>query len=77
MFRQIGAALGVATFVAILGTPTATTVIGDYNYTRWFMIATATAAALALALIRHQRPNPGATRPNTSTPADTIHPKQV
>jgi EmrB/QacA subfamily drug resistance transporter len=77
MFRQIGATLGVAAFVAILGTPTATTVIGDYNNTRWFMIAAATAAALALALIRHQRPNPSATRPNTSTPADTIHPQQT
>jgi EmrB/QacA subfamily drug resistance transporter len=58
MFRQIGATLGVATFVAILGTPTATTVIGAYNNTRWFMIASAAAAAIALMLIRHQRPSP-------------------
>jgi len=80
MFRQIGATLGVATFVAILGTPTATTVIDDYNNTRWFMIAAATAAALALAAIRHQRPNPGAARPTVPTPAAAagpIHPGRV
>jgi hypothetical protein len=52
MFRQIGATLGVAAFVAILGTPTANTVIGAYNDTRWFMIGAAAAAAVALALIR-------------------------
>jgi hypothetical protein len=52
MFRQIGAALGVATFVAVLGVPTPATVISAYNDTRWFLIAAATAAALALAFIR-------------------------
>jgi len=52
MFRQIGATLGVAAFVAILGTPTADTVIGSYNDTRWFMIGAAAGAAVALALIR-------------------------
>ena len=55
MFRQIGATLGVAAFVAILGTPSPGSVIGAYNDTRWFMIASAAAAALALALIRHKR----------------------
>lgn len=69
MFRQIGATLGVAAFVAILGTPTLTTVIGAYNHTRWFMIASAAAAALALALIRHRRP---ATAP--LSPADKTKP---
>jgi EmrB/QacA subfamily drug resistance transporter len=80
MFRQIGAALGVATFVAILATPTPTTVIDDYNNTRWFMVGAATAAALALGLIRHRRPNSGATRPSAPTPAataNTIHPEHV
>lgn len=51
MFRQIGAALGVAAFVAILGTPTPSTAIGAFNDTRWFMIAAAGAAAVAIALI--------------------------
>ncbi len=63
MFRQIGATLGVAAFVAILGTPTATTVIDAYNNTRWFMVAAAATAAIALALIRHRRPT------RTATPA--------
>ncbi len=58
MFRQIGATLGVAAFVAILGNPTAATVVGAYNDTRWFMIGCAATAALALAAIR--RPRPGA-----------------
>ena len=51
MFRQIGAALGVAGFVAILGTPTPSTAIGAFNDTRWFMVAAAGAAAVAIALI--------------------------
>lgn len=51
MFRQIGATLGVAAFVAVLGTPAPGTVIGAYNDTRYFMIAVAGAAAAALALI--------------------------
>jgi MFS family permease len=55
MFRQIGATLGVATFVAVLGTPAPGTVIGAYNHTRVFMISAAAAAALALALIPRRR----------------------
>ena len=51
MFRQIGATVGVAAFVAVLGTPTLGTVIAAYNHTRVFMIASAAAAAVALALI--------------------------
>jgi EmrB/QacA subfamily drug resistance transporter len=66
MFRQIGATLGVAAFVAILGTPTPSTVIGAYNHTRWFMIASTAVAALALALIR-QRPATAATLPSPAT----------
>jgi EmrB/QacA subfamily drug resistance transporter len=56
MFRQIGAALGVAAFVAILGTPTPATVIAAYNDTRWSIVGGATAAGIALALVRRQRP---------------------
>ena len=67
MFRQVGATLGVATFVAILGTPTTTTVIGVYNDTRWFMIGAA-AAALALAFVRPQRPSPAPAQESTPTP---------
>jgi len=55
MFRQIGATLGVAAFVALLGTPTLGTVLGAYDSTRVFMIASAAAAAVALALIPRHR----------------------
>ncbi len=65
MFRQIGGTLGVAAFVAILGTPAPGSVIGAYNATRDFMIATAVAAAVLLVLIRRParaprtQPDPG------------------
>jgi EmrB/QacA subfamily drug resistance transporter len=52
MFRQIGGTLGIAAFVAILGTPTASDILTRYDATRWFMLATTLAAGLALALIR-------------------------
>jgi hypothetical protein len=67
MFRQIGATLGVAAFVAILGTSTLPTVIAAYNHTRWFMIASAAAAALALALIPRPRPATAAPQPDPAT----------
>jgi EmrB/QacA subfamily drug resistance transporter len=56
MFRQIGGALGVAAFVAILGTPTAGTILDRFNDTRWFMAASAVIASAALMLVR--RPGP-------------------
>jgi MFS family permease len=52
MFRQIGGTLGVAAFVAILGTPTAANVMARYDATRWLMLATTLAAGLALTRIR-------------------------
>jgi EmrB/QacA subfamily drug resistance transporter len=52
MFRQIGGALGVAAFVAILGTPNATSVLSRFDDTRWFMAATAVLASAALLLIK-------------------------
>lgn len=51
MFRQIGATLGVAAFVAVLGTPAPGDVLDAFNDTRWFMSMSAVAAALALVLI--------------------------
>jgi len=72
MFRQIGAALGVAAFVAILGTPTRATVIAAYNDTRWFMIGAGLAAAVALALIRPRR-RPPAVPASTIAPANRMH----
>lgn len=55
MFRQIGATIGVAGFVAILGTPHGTRVLGAFNDTRLFMIAAAAIAATALLAIRPSR----------------------
>ena len=58
MFRQIGGALGVAAFVAILGTPSADSVLGRFDDTRWFMAAAAIIASAALLLVK--RPAPAA-----------------
>jgi hypothetical protein len=55
MFRQIGASLGVAAFVAILGTPRGSAVLDAFNHTRWFMIASAATAALALLALPSPR----------------------
>jgi EmrB/QacA subfamily drug resistance transporter len=60
-FRQIGATLGVAAFVAILGTPAPDQILAAFDNTRLFMIATALAAALALVPIR--RPATAASEP--------------
>ena len=48
MFRQVGAALGVSAFVAILGTPARDQVLGAFDDTRIFMVAAAAAGALVL-----------------------------
>ena len=70
MFRQIGGALGVAAFVAILGRPTASTVLGRYDNTRWFMAAAGIAASAALLLLRRPVPVavPGQGVPSTTQP---------
>ena len=60
MFRQIGGALGIATFVAILGTPGPGNVLTAFNRTRSFMVAAAAAAAVALGLIRPTAKTPSA-----------------
>jgi EmrB/QacA subfamily drug resistance transporter len=73
MFRQIGATLGVAAFVAILGTPGPGNVLDAFDNTRWFMSASAVAAALALLLIR-----PAAPRRAAPTPAaEPAQPERV
>jgi EmrB/QacA subfamily drug resistance transporter len=58
MFRQIGGALGVAAFVAILGTPSADSILGRFDDTRWFMAAAAIIASASLLLVK--RPAPAA-----------------
>ena len=51
MTRQVGSALGVALFVAILGRPTIATVIGDFRNVWTFMIACLLAAGVVLLSI--------------------------
>ncbi|WP_079258171.1 MFS transporter [Streptomyces malaysiensis] len=36
-FRQLGALLGVSVFVAVLGTPTSATILGDYHRVWWVL----------------------------------------
>jgi hypothetical protein len=60
MFRQLGATLGVAAFVAILGTPAPGQVLGAFSDTRVFMVASAAIAALALTFIRRRGAAPEA-----------------
>jgi EmrB/QacA subfamily drug resistance transporter len=73
MIRQIGATLGVAAFVAILGTPGPGDVLGAFDDTRWFMSASAVAAALALLLIRRAAPH----RAAPTTAAEPAQPERV
>jgi EmrB/QacA subfamily drug resistance transporter len=51
MTRQVGSALGVALFVAILGQPTAATVIDDFRDVWTFLIACGLACGVALLSI--------------------------
>jgi EmrB/QacA subfamily drug resistance transporter len=70
MTRQVGSALGVALFVAILGQPTITTVIGDFRNVWTFMVAClvgAGAAFLSIGPVRIDAPASSADR----VPAET------
>ncbi|MGW2921448.1 MFS transporter [Streptomyces angustmyceticus] len=52
-FRQLGALLGVSVFVAVLGTPTGRTILGDYHRVWWFLAAVVLISAVTyLALHR-------------------------
>ena len=52
MFRQVGAALGVAAFVAIVATPTPATAIDAYRHGWVFMATAATVGALLMLAAR-------------------------
>jgi hypothetical protein len=69
MFRQIGGTLGVAAFVAILGTPAGAGALTAFNHTRWFIVAAAGGAAIALALIRRPAAVPTAAPGEAQTKA--------
>jgi len=47
-FRQLGGVLGVSVFVAVLGTPTALTVVRDFHRTWWVFAAAGLASGLVL-----------------------------
>ncbi len=69
MFRQVGAALGVAAFVAVVGTPARDHAIDAYRHGWVFMAAAATAAGL-LMLAAHRTPAPGAIPAPGATPTE-------
>jgi hypothetical protein len=61
-FRQLGAVLGISVFVAVLGTPTAATVLADYHRVWWVVAALGLAAGLVWLL-----PNRTFSQPSPST----------
>jgi EmrB/QacA subfamily drug resistance transporter len=68
MFRQVGAALGVAAFVAIVGTPTQSAAIAAYRHGWYFMIIAAAVGGLFMLAARiTSRP---ATAPFSTSPTE-------
>src|SRR3954453_20703819 len=68
MFRQVGGALGVAAFVAIVGTPTQATQIESYRHGWYFMIVAASIGGL-LMLGARLAPVPVSSTPQEPVPA--------
>src|SRR5581483_4988490 len=58
MSRQLGSALGVAIFVAILGHPTAATALGAFRNGWTFLIGSALAAGVVFAAVGAVKPRP-------------------
>jgi EmrB/QacA subfamily drug resistance transporter len=74
MFRQIGATLGVAAFVAILGTPARGQILDAFSSTRVFMVGSAGIAALALLFIRRGGQSTASAGPEPQPAAVTAEP---
>ncbi len=70
MFRQVGGALGVAAFVAIVGTPTALTAMDAYRHGWYFMIVAAGVGGLLMLAAQFAVARPAATR--RGAPADAM-----
>lgn len=69
MFRQVGAALGVAAFVAIVAAPALDQAVDAYRYGWAFIAATATAAAMLMLAVRFV---PAPATPRAEVAAGTI-----
>jgi EmrB/QacA subfamily drug resistance transporter len=67
MFRQVGAALGVAAFVAIVGTPTRGSAIEAYRYGWIFMILTAVVGGLFMLGALFAPSPPPVTEPSSTS----------
>jgi hypothetical protein len=68
MFRQVGGALGVAAFIAIVGTPSRATAIASYRHGWYFMIAAAAVGGV-LMLAARLSPAPASAVPAQPVPA--------
>lgn len=66
-FRQIGAALGVAAFVALVGSPSREQAVAAYRGGWTFMIAAALLGASLMLATRWFAPRPAASEPLTAT----------
>jgi hypothetical protein len=69
MFRQVGAALGAAAFVAIVGAPAPASAVASYRNGRIFMAVAAASGALLMALSGSRKPAP----PVDAREADDVH----
>lgn len=53
-FRQFGALLGVSLFVAVLGTPTAESIVGDYHRVWWILTFVTVLSAVVYAFLHRE-----------------------
>ena len=67
MFRQVGAAVGVAVFIALVGSPARADAIDAYRRGWLFMVAAAATGAILMFATRFTRPRPGSPGPSPST----------
>jgi EmrB/QacA subfamily drug resistance transporter len=75
MFRQVGSALGIAAFVALVATPSRHEAIGAYRHGWAFMAVAATAAGLLMLAVRAVAPPAPTGR--VPVPADPPRPRHV
>jgi EmrB/QacA subfamily drug resistance transporter len=76
MFRQVGGALGVAAFVAIVGTPAPRQALDAYRHGWAFMVAAAAVGGLLMLGTRFTRTGPSGA-PAPDTPAAAVSPRRL